>query len=88
MRLCINMIDCICEVIREKQINILDFWNLAFNYSFKTQTLGKTDIKNGQLLVAHIIINFFERFVIPISKKTILQVHVASVYAVWSSRIV
>lgn len=45
MRLCINMIDCICEVIREKQIYILDFWNLAFNYSLKTQTLGKTDIK-------------------------------------------
>lgn len=34
------MIDCICEVIREKQIYILDFWNLAFNYSLKTLTLG------------------------------------------------
>lgn len=58
MRLYINMIDCICEVIREKQIYILDFWNLAFNYSLKTLTLGKTDIKNGQLLVAHIIIKY------------------------------
>lgn len=40
-------------------IYILDFWNLAFNYSLKTQTLGKTDIKNGQLLVAHIIIKCY-----------------------------
>lgn len=52
------MIDCICEVIREKQIYILDFWNLAFNYSLNTLTLGKTDIKNGQHLVAHIMIKY------------------------------
>lgn len=75
--------------MKSKYIYILDFWNLAFNYSLKTLTLGKTDIKNGQLLVAHIILNVIERFVIPISKKNIiLQVHVASVYAVWSFRIV